>query len=83
MKFTKSIRETPYGILLLDEIEKADKELLNIFLTILDEGYFTDALGEKVDCKNLIIIATSNAASDFIFESLSSGKTISQQRQHQ
>ena len=76
---TKSIRETPYGILLLDEIEKADKELLNIFLTILDEGYFTDALGEKVDCKNLIIIATSNAASDFIFESLSSGKTISQQ----
>lgn len=76
---TKSIRETPYGILLLDEIEKANKELLNIFLTILDEGYFTDALGEKVDCKNLIIIATSNAASDFIFESLTSTQTISQQ----
>ena len=78
-QLTKLIRETPYGILLLDEIEKANKELLNIFLTILDEGYFTDALGEKVDCKNLIIIATSNAASDFIFESLTSNKTISQQ----
>ena len=76
---TKSIRENPYGILLLDEIEKADKELLNIFLTILDEGYFTDALGEKVDCKNLIIIATSNAASDFIFQSLTTNKTISEQ----
>jgi ATP-dependent Clp protease ATP-binding subunit ClpA len=76
---TKTIRENPYGILLLDEVEKADKELLNIFLTILDEGYFTDALGEKVDCKNLIIIATSNAASDFIFQSLSTNKAISDQ----
>ncbi|MFH1826845.1 MAG: AAA family ATPase [bacterium] len=76
---TKLVRKTPYGILLLDEIEKANKELLNIFLTILDEGYFADAQGEKVDCKNLIIIATSNAASDFIFENLSSTQTLSQQ----
>lgn len=58
---TKSIRENPYGVLLLDEIEKADKNLLNIFLSILDEGYYTDGFGKRVDCKNLIIIATSNA----------------------
>jgi len=76
---TKTIRENPYGVLLLDEIEKADSDLLNIFLAILDEGYFTDSFGEKVDCKNLIIIATSNAASDFIFERLASNKTIAQQ----
>ncbi len=68
---TKTIREQPYGVLLLDEIEKADTDLLNIFLTILDEGYFTDGLGKRVDCKNLVIIATSNAGSDFIFNSLS------------
>lgn len=67
---TKAIRDNPYAVLLLDEIEKAHKELLNIFLTILDEGYFTDGFGKKVDCKNLVIIATSNAASDFIFEQL-------------
>ncbi len=68
---TKTIREQPYGVLLLDEIEKADTDLLNIFLTILDEGYFTDGLGKRVDCKNLVIIATSNAGSEFIFNSLS------------
>ncbi len=64
---TKSVRETPYGVLLLDEIEKANKDLLNIFLSVLDEGYFTDGFGKKVDCKNLVIIATSNAGSDLIF----------------
>jgi len=60
---TSAIREQPYGVLLLDELEKADKNLLNIFLTVIDEGYFTDGYGHHVDCKNLVIIATSNAKS--------------------
>lgn len=60
---SSSIREKPYGVLLLDEIEKADNDLLNIFLTVIDEGYFTDGYGKRVDCKNLVIIATSNAPS--------------------
>ncbi|MBI2051968.1 ATP-dependent Clp protease ATP-binding subunit [Candidatus Roizmanbacteria bacterium] len=64
----KAIREIPYGVLLLDEIEKANSDLLNLFLTVLDEGYFTDGFGKRVDCKHLIIIATSNAASDVIFK---------------
>ncbi len=64
---SKAVRETPYGILLLDEIEKADKNLLNIFLTILDEGYFTDGFGKRVDCKNLVVIGTSNAGSELFF----------------
>jgi ATP-dependent Clp protease ATP-binding subunit ClpA len=58
---SQAIRNKPYGVLLLDEIEKADHNLLNIFLTLLDEGYFTDGYGKRVDCKNLIVIATSNA----------------------
>jgi ATP-dependent Clp protease ATP-binding subunit ClpC len=70
---TKAIRTNPYGVLLLDEIEKSNKDLINIFLTMLDEGYYTDGFGEKVDCKNLMIIATSNAASDFIFKNISQG----------
>lgn len=65
---SKSIRENPYAVLLLDEIEKADKDLLNIFLTLIDEGYFTDGFGKHVDCKNLIVIATSNAGADYIFK---------------
>ena len=63
----KAIRESPYGVLLLDEIEKANKDLLNIFLTVLDEAYFSDGFGKRVDCKNLVIIATSNAGSDLFF----------------
>lgn len=64
---TTAIRQSPYGVLLLDEIEKADKDLINIFLTVLDEGYFTDGAGKRVDCKNLVIIATSNAKDENIF----------------
>ena len=63
---TNAIRENAYGVLLIDEIEKANRDLLNIFLTILDEGYFTDGFGQRVDCKNLIIIATSNAGASEI-----------------
>jgi ATP-dependent Clp protease ATP-binding subunit ClpA len=62
-----AIREKPYGVLLLDELEKADKDLLNIFLTMIDEGYFTDGFGKHVDCKNLVIIATSNAKDESYF----------------
>lgn len=63
---TTELRQKPYAILLIDEIEKADINLLNIFLTALDEGYLIDGWGKKVDLKNQIIIATSNAASDFL-----------------
>ena len=64
---TSAIRQNPYGVLLLDEFEKADKDLINIFLTVLDEGYFTDGAGKRVDCKNLVIIATSNAKDENVF----------------
>ncbi len=68
---TQAVRNKRFGTLLLDELEKADQDLLNIFLTILDEGYFTDGFGKRVDCSNLIIVATSNAGADFIYEHMS------------
>lgn len=74
---TSAIRKQSYGLLLLDEIEKADKNLINIFLTIIDEGYFIDGAGKKVDCKNLIIVATSNAGSDFLYSQISPISPIS------
>ena len=70
---TETIRNQQYGTLLLDELEKAHKDLLNIFLTVFDEGYFTDGYGKKVDCTNLIIIATSNAGADFIYSQVEAG----------
>lgn len=78
---TRAIREKPYGVLLLDEIEKADKDILNIFLTILDEGYFTDGVGKRVDCKELVIIATSNAGSDYIYNKIAGNGNDAPQKQ--
>jgi len=68
---TTKVREDPFSLILLDEIEKAHPNILNIFLQILDEGYVTDGLGRKVDFKNSIIIATSNAGYRIILKAIS------------
>ncbi|MCC7004718.1 ATP-dependent Clp protease ATP-binding subunit [Candidatus Nomurabacteria bacterium] len=65
-----ALREKPYGVLLLDEFEKANHEILDLFLQILDEGFFSDMTGKRVNVRNMIIIATSNAGSDLIFDYL-------------
>lgn len=65
-----SLRENPYGVLLLDEFEKTSKEVLDLFLQVLDEGFFSDVKGKRVNARNLIIIATSNAGSDLIWKML-------------
>lgn len=68
-QLTEAIKNKKHCVLLLDEIEKADPEIYNIFLQVLDEGFLTDNSGMKVDFKNVIVIFTSNvgakAASDF------------------
>lgn len=67
---TTQVREKPFSIILLDEIEKAHPNILNLFLQVLDEGFLTDGLGRKVDFKNSIIIATSNAGYQIILKAL-------------
>lgn len=67
---TTAVREDPFSLILLDEIEKAHPNILNLFLQVLDEGFMTDGLGRKVDFKNTIIIATSNAGYKIILEAL-------------
>ncbi len=62
------ISQNPYGLLLVDEFEKANAGVANLFLQILDEGKLTDAFGKKVSFTNMIIIATSNAGAEFIRE---------------
>jgi ATP-dependent Clp protease ATP-binding subunit ClpA len=74
------IRDNPYSVLLLDEFEKAAPDILDLFLQILDEGVFTDALGRQVGCRNLIIIATSNAGSSLIWETIRSGKNLAESK---
>lgn len=74
------VRDNPYSVLLLDELEKASRDVLDLFLQILDEGIFTDALGKQVNCRNLIIIATSNAGSELIREIVKSGKALDKEK---
>lgn len=69
---TKRVQDKPFSLILLDEIEKAHKQVLNIFLQILDEGLLTDNRGIKTDFRNSIIIATSNAGALFLREFLKS-----------
>lgn len=57
---TEAVKNKKHCILLLDEIEKADNEIFNIFLQVFDEGFLTDNTGQKVDFKNVIILLTSN-----------------------
>lgn len=67
------VRDNPFSLLLLDEIEKAHKDILNIFLQVFDEGKLTDAFGKKASFEQNIIIATSNAGSDHIREMIQQG----------
>lgn len=71
---TSQIKENPYCLLLLDEIEKAHPDVLNLFLQVLDEGRLTDRLGRTVNFSNTIIIATSNAGAELIRQSIKAGE---------
>ncbi len=65
---TEAVRRRPYSVILLDEIEKAHRDVFNIFLQIFDEGRLTDGKGRTVDFKNTVIIMTSNIASQLIYQ---------------
>jgi ATP-dependent Clp protease ATP-binding subunit ClpC len=58
--FLNKIKNKPYSVILLDEIEKAHPEIFNVFLQLLDEGFLTDGHGRKINFKNCIILMTSN-----------------------
>ena len=65
-QLTEAVRRKPYSVVLLDEIEKAQPDVFNILLQVLDDGRLTDNKGRTVDFKNTIVIMTSNVGSDII-----------------
>ncbi|MEK7552675.1 MAG: AAA family ATPase [Patescibacteria group bacterium] len=73
---SKLLRDQPYGVLLLDEFEKTEPEVLNLFLQILDEGVFSDMRGQRVNARNLMLIATSNAGAPLIWDLVASGRHL-------
>ena len=67
-QLTEKVRRAPYSIVLFDEIEKADPEVFNLLLQVLDEGRLTDSQGHLVDFRNTVIIMTSNLGSEFLMK---------------
>ncbi len=65
-QLTEAVRRRPYGVLLLDEIEKAHPDVFNVLLQLLDDGRLTDGQGRTVDFTNTVLIMTSNLGSEFI-----------------
>lgn len=73
---SEAVRQKPFSLILLDEIEKATPEILNVFLQVLDDGRLTDATGRTIDFTNSIIIGTSNAGTSFIQDGIKAKKSL-------
>lgn len=82
-QLTEAVRRNPYAIVLLDEIEKANPDVFNILLQVLDDGRLTDGQGRTVDFKNTIIIMTSNLGSEYLLDGVQKDGTVSQQAKDQ
>ncbi|MFQ5773103.1 MAG: type VI secretion system ATPase TssH [Kiloniellaceae bacterium] len=71
---TEAVRQRPYSVVLLDEVEKADLEVMNLFYQVFDKGMLSDGEGRLIDFKNTIILLTSNLASDIITQMCGAGE---------
>jgi ATP-dependent Clp protease ATP-binding subunit ClpB len=67
-QLSEAIRRHPYSVLLLDEVEKAHPDVFNILLQLLDDGRITDSQGRMADCRNTVVVMTSNIGSEHILD---------------
>ncbi len=73
---TEAVRKNPFTLLLLDELEKAHPDILNVFLQVMDDGRLTDSTGRTIDFTNVILIATSNAGTSTIQAGILANETL-------
>ncbi|HBU06780.1 MAG TPA: hypothetical protein DEB09_01725 [Candidatus Magasanikbacteria bacterium] len=78
---TEAVRQKPFSLVLLDELEKADPDVLTLFLQVFDDGRLTDSTGRVIDFTNTIIIATSNAGTNFVQDQVVQGVSLESIRQ--
>ncbi len=78
---TEAVRQEPFSLILLDEMEKADPDILNLFLQVFDDGRLTDSVGRVIDFTNTIIISTSNAGTSYVQQQITSGVELETIRQ--
>jgi len=81
-QLTEAVRRNPFSIVLLDEFEKAHPDILNIFLQVFDDGRLTDSSGRTIDFTNTIIVATSNAGTEYIQDSVAKGESLETIKTH-
>ncbi|MDZ4185933.1 MAG: ATP-dependent chaperone ClpB [Desulfuromonadales bacterium] len=82
-QLTEAVRRKPYSVILFDEIEKAHPDIFNVLLQILDDGRVTDAQGRTIDCKNTVIIMTSNIGSPYLLDGVSAQGAIKESARKQ
>ena len=82
-RLTEAIRRRPYSVVLLDEIEKAHRDVFNVLLQVLDDGRLTDGQGRTVDFRNTVIIMTSNLGSQIIADLAGTGDEARMRREVQ
>jgi ATP-dependent Clp protease ATP-binding subunit ClpB len=82
-RLTEAIRRRPYSVVLLDEIEKAHRDVFNVLLQVLDDGRLTDGHGRTVDFRNTVIIMTSNLGSQIIADLSGTGNETAMRREVQ
>lgn len=73
---TEAVRRKPYSVVLLDEVEKAHPDVLELFFQVFDKGQLEDAEGRMVDFKNCVILLTSNVGTDLIMRAVEHGVTV-------
>ena len=76
-QLTEAVRRKPFSVVLFDEVEKAHPDVFNVLLQVLDDGRITDSQGRTVDCKNTIIILTSNIGSQYLLDGITPDGEIS------
>ncbi|KAI8992194.1 heat shock protein 78, mitochondrial precursor [Mycotypha africana] len=76
-ELTEAVRRRPYAVVLLDEMEKAHRDVSNILLQVLDDGVLTDSKGRKIDFRNTIIIMTSNLGAESLVNDSNDGRVVS------
>ncbi len=74
---TEAVRQRPYTVVLLDEVEKADLEVMNLFYQVFDKGSLSDGEGREIDFSNTVIFLTSNLATETIMQRCGRGETVS------
>lgn len=79
---TEAVHRQPFSLILLDELEKADPDILNLFLQVFDDGRLTDSTGQVIDFTNAIIIATSNAGTSYVQDQMNQGVDVETIREH-